>query len=162
MTVYHVATTGSDSADGSASAPLRTINATAALAHPGDTVRVHEGEYREWVAPVRGGLSDGRRITFEAAEGERVVIKGSERISDWTPEDGTVWRAAVPNTLFAGFNPFAEEVAGDWLVHPPSGERTHLGDVYLNGRSFYEVHDVAAVASAPVRTEAVDGWTELP
>ena len=161
MTVYHVATTGSDSADGSANAPLRTINAAAALAQPGDTVRVHEGEYREWVTPARGGLSDQRRITYEAAEGERVVIKGSERITEWIPEDGTVWRAVVPNALFGGFNPFAEEVVGDWLVHPPSGERKHLGDVYLNGRSFYEVHDVAAVSAAPVRSEAVDGWTGL-
>src|SRR3954454_22013321 len=161
MSVYHVATTGSDSADGSASAPLRTINAGAALAEPGDTVRVHEGEYREWVTPVRGGLSDRRRITYEAAEGERVVIKGSERITEWTPDDGTVWRAVVPNALFGGFNPFSEEVVGDWLVHPPSGERKHLGDVYLNGRSFYEVHDVAAVSAAPVRSEAIDGWTEL-
>jgi hypothetical protein len=161
MTVYHVATTGSDSADGSASAPLRTINAAAALAQPGDTVRVREGEYREWVSPVRGGLSDRRRITYEAAEGQRVVIKGSERITEWTPEDGTVWRAVVPHTLFGGFNPFSEEVVGDWLVHPRSGERKHLGDLYLNGRSFYEVHDVAAVAAAPVRREAIDGWTEL-
>ena len=161
MTVYHVATTGSDSADGSASAPLRTINAAAAVAQAGDTVRVHEGEYREWVTPARGGLSDRRRITYEAAEGERVVIKGSERITEWTPEDGTVWRAVVPNALFGGFNPFAEEVAGDWLVRAPSGERRHLGDVYLNGRSFYEVHDVAEVSKAPVRSEAIDGWTGL-
>jgi hypothetical protein len=161
MTVYHVATTGSDSADGSARAPLRTINAAAAVAQAGDTVRVHEGEYREWVTPARGGLSDQRRITYEAAEGERVVIKGSERITQWTPEEGTVWRAVVPNALFGGFNPFAEEVAGDWLVQSPSGERKHLGDVYLNGRSFYEVHDVAAVSTPPVRREAVDRWTEL-
>jgi hypothetical protein len=162
MTVYHVATTGSDSADGSEHAPLRTINAAAALAQPGDTVRVHEGEYREWVAPVRGGLSDRRRITYEAAEDEQVVIKGSERITEWTREDDTVWRAVVPNVLFGGFNPFAEEVAGDWLVHPVSGERKHLGDVYLNGRSFYEVHDVAALPAAPRPSEAIDGWTELP
>jgi hypothetical protein len=161
MTVYHVATSGSDSADGSAGEPLLTINAAAALAQPGDTVRVHQGEYREWVTPVRGGLSDRRRITYEAAEGERVVIKGSERITEWTPVDGAVWRAVVPNALFGSFNPFAEEVAGDWLVHPPSGERKHLGDVYLNGRSFYEVHDVAAVHAAPGRSEAIDGWTEL-
>jgi hypothetical protein len=161
MTVYHVATTGSDSADGSAGAPLRTISAAAAVVQAGDTVRVHGGEYREWVTPARGGLSDRRRITYEAAEGERVVIKGSERITEWIPEGGTVWRAVVPNALFGGFNPFAEEVAGDWLVLASSGERKHLGDVYLNGRSFYEVHDVAAVSEATVRSEAVDGWTGL-
>ena len=161
MTVYHVAITGSDSAEGSASSPLRTINAAAAVAQAGDTVRVHEGEYREWVTPARGGLSDQRRITYEAAEGERVVIKGSERISEWTREDGPVWRAVVPNALFGGFNPFAEEVAGDWLVDHPSGERKHLGEVYLNGHSFYEVHDLATVSAAPARSEAIDGWTEL-
>ena len=29
-----------------------------------------------------------------------------------------VWRASVPNALFGDWNPFAEEVAGDWLVEP--------------------------------------------
>jgi hypothetical protein len=161
VTVYHVTTTGSDSGDGSETTPFRTINRAAALARPGDTVLVHEGEYREWVAPARGGLSDQRRITYEAAAGERVVIKGSERVVDWVPQEGTVWRAAVPHTLFGAFNPFAEEVDGDWLVHAASGERKHLGDVYLNGRSFYEVQGVDAVSEPPVRTEAVDGWTGM-
>ncbi len=96
MTVHHVATTGSDTADGSARSPLRTITRAAVLAQPGDTVRVHEGEYREWVVPARGGLSDQRRITYEAAPDERVVIKGSERVSDWVPQEGTVWRAYGP------------------------------------------------------------------
>src|SRR3712207_328672 len=133
MTVYHVATSGSDKADGSAGEPLLTINAAAARAQPGDTIRVHDGEYREWVTPVRGGLSDRRRITYEAAEGERVVIKGSERITEWTPVDGDVWRAIVPNPLFGSFNPFAEEVAGDWLVHPPSDRKsTRLNSSHAN------------------------------
>ena len=114
--IYHVAITGSDAGSGSAEAPLRTISRAAALAHPGDTVVVHKGEYREWVRPARGGLSDLRRITYEAAKGERVVIKGSERITGWTREEGTVWKAVLPNGLFDGFNPFAEEVGGDWLV----------------------------------------------
>ena len=161
MTVHHVATTGSDTADGSATSPLRTINRAAALAMPGDTVRVHAGEYREWVRPARGGLSDRRRITYEAAPGERVVLKGSERVTDWVHHEGTVWRAEVPNALFGEVNPFAVEVDGDWLLHPPSGERKHLGDVYLDGRSLYEVADVAAVVDPRVPVETVDGWTGL-
>ena len=40
------------------SRPFRTINQAAAVAQPGDTVVVHAGEYREWVRPRRGGLSD--------------------------------------------------------------------------------------------------------
>ena len=81
--VLHVAMTGSDSADGSADRPFRTINRAAAVARAGDTVIVHAGEYREWVRPRRGGLSDNRRITYKAAAGEHVVIKGSERVTGW-------------------------------------------------------------------------------
>ena len=74
--VLHVAKTGSDVADGSEAGPFLTINRAAAVAQPGDTVVVHAGEYREWVRPQRGGLSDQRRITYQAAAGEHVVIKG--------------------------------------------------------------------------------------
>src|SRR3954451_16717408 len=117
MTELHVATTGSDTADGSEASPFRTIHRAAAVAQPGDTVVVHGGEYREWVVPRHGGLSDRRRITYEAAAGEHVVIKGSERLTGWEPDGGTVWRAAVPNSVFGGFNPFAEEIEGDWIVY---------------------------------------------
>ena len=82
---FHVATTGSDHADGSEDRPLRTINRAADLAKPGDTVVVHGGEYREWVQPRRGGLSELRRITYTAAPGEHVVIKGSEQVTRLGP-----------------------------------------------------------------------------
>ena len=155
----HVAITGSDAANGSAEAPLRTITRAAALARPGDHVVVHAGEYREWVRPQRGGLSDRRRITYEAAPGEHVVIKGSEQVTGWVQDGGTVWRVTIPNTLFGSFNPFAEELDGDWAVYGPAAPRTHLGDVYLNGKSFYEVLDRAGLADPPLRTTTVDQWT---
>jgi hypothetical protein len=72
-----------------------------------------------------------------------------------------VWRARVPNTLFGHFNPFAEEVAGDWLAEPAAPPRKHLGDVYLNGLSFYEVATLDQVADPPLRTEVTDHWTGL-
>lgn len=159
MTTLHVATDGSDAADGSPAHPLRTIDRAAQLARAGDTVRVHGGEYREWVRPRRGGLSDQRRITYEAAPGEQVVIKGSERVTGWELDSGTVWRVSVPNALFGGWNPFAEEIAGDWLVEPEAPRRKHLGDVYLNGLSFYEVEHHDDLADPPQRTEVVDHWT---
>ena len=155
----HVATTGSDASDGSAAAPLRTINRAAALALPGDRVVVHAGEYREWVRPQRGGISDRRRITYEAAPGEHVVIKGSERVTGWERQERDVWRVTIPHSLFGEFNPFAVEVDGDWVVRPVGAPRTHLGDVYLNGRSFYEVHDSRDLVDPPLRTTAVDEWT---
>lgn len=166
MTTLHVAMTGADSADGSRSRPFRTISRAAELAQPGDTVIVHEGEYREWVRPRRGGLSGTRRITYQAAPGEHVAIKGSERVTGWEPESadgaaGTVWRASVPNALFGGWNPFAEVIAGDWLIEPEPPLRKHLGDVYLNGLSFYEVSTRDEVNDPPLRTEITDNWTNV-
>jgi hypothetical protein len=160
--VFHVATTGSDSSDGSQNQPLRTINRAAELAQAGDSVVVHEGVYREWVRPRRGGLSDQRRITYEAATGEHVVIKGSEPVTGWEPVEGTVWKVSVPHSLFGSFNPFSEEIDGDWIVYPQKDSpKKHLGDVYLNGLSFYEVLSLEEVSDPPLRTEALDDWTEV-
>lgn len=81
--IYHVAKTGNDNGCGSGQEPFLTIQRAAREAFPGDTVIVHEGEYREWVRPTRGGISDSCRIVYTAASGEHVVIKGSERIDCW-------------------------------------------------------------------------------
>ena len=157
---FHVATIGSDDAHGSEDRPFRTIQHAADLAKAGDTVIVHGGEYREWVQPRRGGLSDLRRITYTAAAGEQVVLKGSEPVTGWDRVSGNVWTVAVPNSLFGSFNPFAEEIDGDWIVYSDkSASKKHLGDVYLNGTSFYEVLSLPAVSDPPLRTEVVDDWT---
>jgi Right handed beta helix region/Protein of unknown function (DUF1565) len=156
----HVAPTGSDHSDGSEQHPFQTISRAAWLAQPGDTVVVHGGVYREWVRPRNSGLSERRRITYTAAAGEQVVIKGSEQVTGWHQLDGNVWRVEVPNTLFGSFNPFAEEINGDWIVYPdPTTPKKHLGEVYLNGTSFYEVASRSEVADPPLRTEVVDHWT---
>ncbi|MGI3780447.1 MAG: right-handed parallel beta-helix repeat-containing protein, partial [Janthinobacterium lividum] len=157
----HVSTQGSDSADGSAQQPFASINHAAQLAQPGDTVVVHDGVYREWVSPRYSGLSDARRITYTAAPGEHPVIKGSEQVTGWRRLDATsVWTVDVANSLFGSFNPFAEEVDGDWIVYAePTTPKKHLGDVYLDGTSFYEVTSRDAVTDPPLRTEVVDDWT---
>ena len=150
----HVTTTGADTAPGTIDAPLRTINRAAQLAEPGDTVVVHEGVYREWVKPARGGLDDARRITYRPAEGARVVITGAERIDTWERVDDCVWRADIPNSVFGDFNPYREAVWGDWLEQPVPGNEPpkHLGAVWLNGRSFYEAATLAEVQE-PIRRE---------
>ncbi|WP_022792336.1 right-handed parallel beta-helix repeat-containing protein [Marinococcus halotolerans] len=154
---YHVAKNGSDKNDGTVENPFLTINRAASLAASGDTVVVHEGEYREWVKPRNGGQSETRRITYAAAPGEKAVIKGSEQIDYWEQVDGTVWKAAVPNTLFGDYNPFTEKIFGDWIVHNPG---RHLGDVYLNGMSFYEAEAFAEVLNPEKQTEVLDHWTK--
>ena len=69
---YHVAKTGSDQNIGTLQSPFLTINKAASIAMPGDIVIVHEGIYREWVKPKNKGLSNKRRIIYQAADGEKV------------------------------------------------------------------------------------------
>lgn len=152
--IYHVAKHGNDQNQGALDAPFLTIQKAADLAAAGDRVIVHEGEYREWVKPRNGGLSDNCRIVYEAAEGEHVVIKGSERITGWEKMEGTVWKVCLPNSMFGSYNPYTEEICGDWLVDPWD-HRVHAGEVYLNGKSFYEAHSLEEVKCPKKRLSSI-------
>ena len=155
---FHVAVTGCDFAQGSREHPFRTISQAAKVAETGDKIIVHEGEYREWVKPEHSGYSNLSRITYEAAEGEKVVIKGSERIQSWEKLEGTMWKAVLPNTFFGEYNPYKETVSGDWMVYPDVYR--HTGDVYLNGMSFYEANSIEEVKKPQKREGvAVVPWT---
>jgi alpha-N-arabinofuranosidase len=127
----HVAVTGRDSNPGTPAEPLRTIQRAAELARPGDAVIIHAGVYRERVSPPRGGESGAKRITYLAAPGERVEIKGSEVLKGWAKVQPGVWRATVPNSFFGGFNPYADLIRGDWFE--AKGRDHHTGAVYLDG-----------------------------
>ncbi|MDE7327995.1 MAG: right-handed parallel beta-helix repeat-containing protein [Lachnospiraceae bacterium] len=150
MRTYHVAKTGSDRHDGSEQTPFLTIGRAAQTAMPGDTVIVHKGEYREWVKPVNSGISDAIRITYRAAEGEKVVIKGSEIVQNWEKMEENIWKAEVSNIIFGGFNPFAEKISGDWLVDPREYD-VHLGAVYYNGQALFEAKNMEEVRNPKKR-----------
>ena len=152
---FHVSVMGSDLAAGTQAQPFRTISKAAKVAETGDKIIVHAGEYREWVKPEHSGYSDISRITYEAAKGEKVVIKGSERIQGWVPYEGTVWKVTLPNTFFGEYNPYQEILSGDWFMYNP-GVYRHPGEVYLNGVSFYEADSLDEVKNPVVRT-AVHG-----
>jgi hypothetical protein len=133
---YHVSVKGSDAGDGSASRPFKTISAAAAVAQAGDVITVHAGTYRERVNPPRGGLSDSGRIVYRAAEGEKAVIKGSEVVTGWKPVRDGVWKVTLPKAFFGDYNPYADTIVGDWFND--NGRPHHTGQVYLNGKSFFE------------------------
>lgn len=128
---YHVSPHGDDSHDGSVLRPLRTIAAAAARAHAGDAITVHEGIYRERVAPHRGGVSDERRIVYQAAPGERVEITGAEIVTGWKNVRGDAWKVVLPNKFFGDFNPYSDLIHGDWF--DPKGRQHHTGAVYRKG-----------------------------
>lgn len=153
---YHVASTGNNEAEGTYENPFRTISKAAAEAEAGDKIIVHEGTYREWVKPVHGGKSQTERIVYEAAPGEKVIIKGSEIIKTWELVEGTMWKCVLPNTFFGDYNPYGEKLMGDWFIYEEGIER-HTGDVYLNGKSFYEVDSLEEVRKPVMRYEVVFG-----
>ncbi len=155
---YHVAKNGCDFSAGTKEAPFLTINKAAQIAETGDTVIVHEGEYREWVKPAHSGYSDISRITYQAAEGEKVVIKGSERIQSWEKVEGTVWKVVLPNSFFGDYNPYQERLDGDWYAWPED-KFVHPGEVYLNGKSFYEARTLDEVKAPQKRVDFIPPWS---
>lgn len=70
-----------DANPGTSELPLRTINAAAQRARPGDTVEVAPGLYRERVMPARGGEA-GKPIIYRARKIGTVIVKGSD---EWHP-----------------------------------------------------------------------------
>jgi hypothetical protein len=141
--VFHVSVMGNDNNSGSKSRPLRTISAAARLAQPGDIITVHQGVYRERIDPPRGGISDTRRIIYQAAQGEKVEIKGSEIIRNWRKIDYDTWKAVIPNSFFGDFNPYIDTIHGDWFEG--RGRLHHTGEVYLDGLALTEAADIQTV-----------------
>jgi alpha-N-arabinofuranosidase len=147
---FHVATTGDDASDGSSASPLRTIQAAAKQAMPGDTITVREGTYRERIDPLRGGESDTKRIIYQSAPGAKVAIKGSEIVKGWKKLEHDTWRVTIPNSLFGDFNPYSDEIRGDWFK--PKGRKHHTGAVYQNGHWLTEAAKAEQVLAPATKT----------
>ena len=159
---YHVSPSGLDTNPGTSASPFKTISAAAKIARPGDVITVHEGIYREEIKPPRGG-GKGRPIVYKAAYGEKVSIRGSEQVSNWSDLGGGVWKVELDDSFFGGFNPFAVNVAGAWLSTKAKevvmvknrrpGKHSilhhHLGDVYLNGQAYREKFTLDEVKKTP-------------
>lgn len=111
---------------------------------PGDTIVIGGGTYREWVNPKNGGLGNNQRIVYINAEGEHPVISGAEVIGGWAPFKGSVWHTEADNTLFGEYNPYADEIFGDW--YDGLGQTHHTGEVFLNGTAMYEAASLAALS----------------
>jgi alpha-N-arabinofuranosidase len=107
--------------------------AAAGVAMPGDIITVHAGTYREQITPPRGGNSDEERIVYQAAKGEKVLIKGSEIIKGWEKAEGDAWVVHIPNAFFGKFNPYSDRIRGDWFWPTPKDRIYHTGAVYLHG-----------------------------
>ena len=126
------------SGDGTVKHPFKTIQEAADIAMPGDVVFVAPGIYREWVRPAHAG-TESERISYVSTVRGEAVISGAEELTDWESFEN-VYRIRIPNSYFGSFNPYGETIHGDWFT---AGDNApHLGDVFLNGKSMYEVFDM--------------------
>jgi hypothetical protein len=94
-------------------------------------VVIDDGVYRECIRPARGGTGPDQMISYEAAPGATVLVKGSEVLNDgWEPSAGYsmrggssrqlhIWQHHLTGTMFPdAYNPFGMvNVLGDrgWL-----------------------------------------------
>lgn len=157
--VYHVSPGGEDEASGDRDHPLRTIQAAAIRARPGDVIEVHAGVFRERVDPPRGGTGPDSPIVYRAAPGEVVEIRGSEVVTGWKPIGDRIWTVEVDAAVFGEFNPFADEIRGDWFL--PLGRAHHTGAVYLDGEWLTEAPDREAIAAGQWFAEVEPDLTRI-
>ncbi len=71
-----------DANPGTRERPFRTIGKAAEVLQPGERVVIAEGIYREVVRPPRGGTGPDKMISYEAAEGAKVIVRGSAVVKD--------------------------------------------------------------------------------
>lgn len=162
------ASNASDDNDGSALNPLKTIDAAAKIATPGTKVLIHAGTYRETVAPVMGGESPSKMISYEAFGDGEVIIKASvvatefERSEDWAlfrgtmPDDSIkIWQTKLNPEDFKGYNPFcAVNILHDrlYIEFDKTDMTTYLnrrGMIFVDGKPLYQVSLYNQMAGIP-------------
>ena len=139
--IYYVNASAPQDGRGTLDAPFSRIQSAADVAMPGDEIVVFPGIYRETVNPIHSGTPEAR-IIYRSSEKGAAVITGAERVTGWEQIGKGMWKVSVPNALFTDRNPYTTLVSGDWFI---ASFIAHTGDVYLNGKSLYEVNDLEQV-----------------
>ena len=140
------------SGNGQKEYPFQTISEAAKIARSGDEVLVAPGVYREYVDPANAGCEDAR-IVYRSVEPGKAVITGAEIVDNWEHLEGDVWTARVSNGLFGDYNPYTTLVSGDWFI---ASYTAHTGEVYLNGKSMYEVTSLDKVKKPEIYKKSWD------
>ena len=167
-----------DKGPGTKARPFRTINKAAQVLQPGERVVIASGTYRECVRPARGGASPSQMISYEAAPGAEVIVKGSEILKEgWQQESVsmgrygatgladqsapvTAWRCELTGTMFPdAYQPFAlPSIMGTWeWLDPRTADMgpflRRRGLVFVDGKPLEPVEqqrELAALHLQPV------------
>jgi hypothetical protein len=151
----------SDSNPGTEDRPFLSINKAAQVLQPGERVLIKSGVYRERVTPARGGAGPERMISYEAAPGASVVVKGSRLVkTGWKTSTGfalrirpgvpqpKIWELDLEQLQLNGYNPFGmvnvleDRSATGNIGAPPQGLKPYLlrrGMVFVDGQRLEQV-----------------------
>jgi hypothetical protein len=160
-----------DNGPGTQERPFRTIGRAAQVLQPGERVVIAEGVYREFVRPARGGSGPESMISYEAAPGAKVVIKGSADVTDWRPGEGwnygvdpatgqpvKAWELRLDPALFHGYNPFQlDNVIGNryWIDYAKDNMSNYFrrrGLVFVDGKPLEPVESPTDLAGPSPRS----------
>ena len=161
----------SDSNAGTQERPFLTISKAAEVLQPGERVVINSGVYREQVRPQQGGSGPDKLISYEAAPGAQVIVKGSVLASKdgWQKSTGYRLRAVSPanppavfqynleNIDFKGYNPFGMSnlIHDDRQYFPWNDGQEQIkphflrrGMIFVDGRRLKQVEAYAELAAA--------------
>ena len=133
---YHVSPDGSDTHDGSALRPFRSLQHCHDVAGPGTVCEVASGVYRESVAIRHDGA------TFRGRDGAGTVLSGLDRLDGlkWTAtSQNCVWRAQVSSSIPPITQLF---FAGTMMVEarwPNLGSIANIGDAVMSPDAWRKV-----------------------
>ncbi|MGN0522182.1 MAG: NosD domain-containing protein [Eubacterium sp.] len=134
--IYYVSQKNTSPGNGTKDNPFSTIGQAADIACSGDMVVIGDGIYREWVNPKNGGSCENERITYINDDGAHPIISAAEVIGGWKLFKNNVWYTQIENTLFGEYNPYADEIFGDW--YNSMGQTHHTGELFFNGSAMFE------------------------
>ncbi|HOK46723.1 MAG TPA: right-handed parallel beta-helix repeat-containing protein, partial [Bryobacteraceae bacterium] len=156
-----------DNGPGTKERPFRTINKAAQVLQPGERVVIAAGVYRETVSPARGGSGPDKMISYEAAPGAKVFVKGSAVLDKgWklstgaglrggppgsAPSSARIWQIEIDNYLSTVYNPFA-------MVNAP-GNRYWLNFKVINTAPYFRRRGMVYADGKPL--EPVDQYVDL-
>ena len=123
---------------------------------PGDTVQIGDGIYREWVSPRNGGWGT---ISASSTAMPPAHTRSSAELRCWAAGStgrAGVWRAQADNALFGSYNPYADEIFGDW--YDGLGQTHHTGEVFWNGTALYEAASLQALLDPPAAPQQTMRW----
>ena len=161
-----------DNGPGTKDHPFRTINKAAQVLQPGERVVIAEGVYREFIQPARGGTGPDAMISYEAAPGAKVVVKGSRVVTGWQQGEGwsygfdptthtpvKAWELHLDPSLFPdAYNPFeVDNVIGNrtWLRYAEDNMGTYFrrrGLVFVDGHPLEPVETAGELAGPSPRS----------